>query len=309
MVKDKTLNRKVSNVDEALPENKLLELDGPEEDKENVTPKGLTLTWEANSVKINGMRSSPTTCRQDLENQLVVRLLDLEESVASQAMEKPVETKVVVASHVYADKENSDNSTIENAQLVRTIDRLNHTLKQRKRSDAEAKIEKMGQKGKYLDSHGLLEVRPLGKVVANQKPAESKQSEISKGKMLVQKGDNSGEAPPGNRQPRSVRIEKEEENALKASERPDEIGFKMVSYDGANKESGTHVNYRIGRVQDSNSDPNRGIKIGRDKGAKVEKLAQKGKDFDILEKLVKKTDPDRKLAKKSQSSGRTPDKK
>ncbi|ETO02758.1 hypothetical protein RFI_34655, partial [Reticulomyxa filosa] len=95
-------------------------------------------------------------------------------------MEKPVETKVVVASHVYADKENSDNSTIENAQLVRTIDRLNHTLKQRKKSDAEAKIEK---------------------------------------------------------------------------------------------------------------------------------LAQKGKDFNILEKLVKKTDPDQKLAKKSQSSGRTPDKK
>ncbi|ETO34474.1 hypothetical protein RFI_02620, partial [Reticulomyxa filosa] len=263
IVKVKTLDRKVNNINEALPENKLLELDGLEEDKENIMPNGLTSTWEANNVKINGIRSFSTSCRQDLENQLAVRLLDLEKAVASQAMEKPVETKVVVASHVCVDKENSDNSAIENAQLVRTIDRLDHTLKQRKRRDAEAEIEKMGQKGKYLDSHGLLEVRPLGKVVANQEPAERVQSEISKEKILVHKGDSSGVAPPDNRQPRPVRMEMDEENALKASERPDAIGGK---------------------------------------GAKAEKVAQKGKDFDIPEKLAKKTGPDRKLAKNMATS-------
>ncbi|ETO35519.1 hypothetical protein RFI_01544, partial [Reticulomyxa filosa] len=309
LVKDKTLGQRVSNVVEALPENKLPELDGLEEDKENAAPKGLSLTSEAKSVKTSGIRSFPTSCKQDLEKQLVIRLLDLEKSVASQAMENPYDTKVVVAGHVCADKDSSDNSTIQNEQLVRTIERLNYTLKQRKRSDAEEKIEKMGLKSKYLDSHGLLEIRPLGKIVAGQKPSEFKHSKISKGKRWVQNVDNSGEVPPDIKHPRSNRRENEEESALKVPEKPVETGFEMASQDCANKERGTHANYRIGRAQKLTSEPNQEILVGRGKGVEIEKLAQDGRDLDPHVKLVKKIDSDRKLAKKSQSSGKTPDRK
>ncbi|ETO04420.1 RAS small monomeric GTPase RasA, partial [Reticulomyxa filosa] len=142
LVEDNTSGRKAKVAVGAVLRNLQTELVVPKEEEDI----GKALQSKDNSLDIvnitkrRNMQSALMEGKQVLEQQqqqqqqqLVARLLDLEKTV--QAREK-------VVGQVSADNRTSDDSTLENIQLVRTVEKLNDTLNRRKKMYVQVENEK-----------------------------------------------------------------------------------------------------------------------------------------------------------------------